>query len=297
MGMTRRLARGIVPDDRVGGRTNMPLLWLRIAVVFYGVGLLYALAQLNRKSDYLSREFILPSVGLGMVFHLVSLVEAAVLEHVTLASVHHSESLLAFLIMFGFMVVRVKYKTTSPGIFIFPLVFLLTFASAIAQRPPQLTNPLLRSGWVFAHIALIFTGYAALFLSFAASLLYLVQSKNLKTKLKNPTSGGMFSRLPALEVIDEIGYKSLILGFPFMTFGLMMGAVLAQQKFGARYFADPKVMLSLLMWIVYVLLIWTRWNSGWRGRRAAYMATFAFLAAIGAWAANFFSGVHRFVAQ
>jgi ABC-type transport system involved in cytochrome c biogenesis permease subunit len=274
----------------------MPLLWLRVAVGLYGVGLLYALAQLNRKGDYLLREFILPSVGLGMIFHFVSLVEVAVLEHATVASVHFSESLLAFIIMFGFMVVRVRYKTTSPGIFIFPLVFLLTFASAIAQQPPQLTNPLLRSGWLFAHVTLILIGYAALFLSFAASLLYIVQSKNLKTKLKHPTSGGLFSRLPALEVIDEIGYKSLIFGFPFMTFGLVMGAVVAQQKFGTRYFTDPKVTLSLLMWVVYVLLIWTRWNSGWRGRRAAYLATFAFLAAIGAWAANFFSGVHRFVA-
>ncbi|HYG99217.1 MAG TPA: cytochrome c biogenesis protein CcsA [Terriglobales bacterium] len=274
----------------------MPLLWLRVAVVFYAVGLLYALALLHRRSEYFSREIILPCVGLGMVFHFVSLVEAAMLEHLSLASVHHSESLFAFLIMFGFMVVRVKYKTTSPGIFIFPLVFLLTFASAIAQRPPELNSPVLRSGWVFAHIALIFTGYAALFLSFVASLLYLVQANNLKSKLKNPTDGGFFSRLPALEVIDEIGYRALVLGFPFMTLGLVTGAVLAQQKFGSMYFVDPKVTLSLLMWVVYVVLLYTRWNSGWRGRRAAYLATVAFLTAIGAWAANYFSGVHRFIA-
>jgi len=49
------------------------------------------------------------------------------------------------------------------------------------------------------------------------------------------------------------------------------------------------------MWAVYVLMLYTRWNSGWRGRRAAYLATFAFLAAVVAWAANFFSVVHRFV--
>ncbi len=274
----------------------MPLLWLRVAVGFYAVGLLYVLALLNRRSDYLSRGFILPCVGLGMIFHFVSLVEAAVLEHVTRASVHHSESLLAFLLMVLFMVVRVKYKTTSPGIFIFPLVFLLTFASAIGQRPPQLANPLLRSGWVGAHIALIFTGYAALILSFVASLLYLVQAKNLKAKMKNPTQGGLFSRLPALEVIDEIGFKALIFGFPFMTFGLVMGAALAERKFGSMYFLDPKVMLSLLMWVVYVLLLYTRWNSGWRGRRAAYLGTIAFIAAIGAWVANYFSVMHRFVA-
>ncbi|MFB3917373.1 MAG: inner membrane protein YpjD [Terriglobales bacterium] len=273
----------------------MPLFWLRVAVVFYAVGLLYALALLSRKSESLSR-IILPAVGLGMVFHFVSLAESAMLEHLTLASVHHSESLLAFLIMFLYMVVRVKYKTSSPGIFVFPLVFLLTFASAIAQRPPTFSNPMLRSSWIVVHISLIFTGYAALFLSFGASLLYLIQARNLKAKLKTKSKSPMTSRLPALETIDDIGYKSLLLGFPFMTLGLVAGAVLAQASYGPVYFRDPKVMLSFLMWSVYVVLLYTRWSAGWRGRRAAYLAAFAFVAAIGAWAANYFSTVHRFIA-
>jgi ABC-type transport system involved in cytochrome c biogenesis permease subunit len=194
------------------------------------------------------------------------------------------------------MVIRVKYKTSSPGIFVFPLVFLLTFASAIAQQPPTFNNPMLRSGWIVVHIALIFAGYAALFLSFGASLLYLLQARNLKAKMKAKSPTGFSSRLPALETIDEIGYKSLLLGFPFMTLGLVAGAVLAQAKYGPVYFRDPKIMLSFLMWSVYVVLLYTRWNAGWRGRRAAYLAAFAFIAAIGAWAANYFSSVHRFIA-
>lgn len=268
----------------------MPLLWLRIAVILYATGVLYALVLLSRRGERLSR-IILPCVSLGMMFQFVSLVEAAVLEHITLASIHYSESLLAFLLMFLFMVFRVKYKTTATGVFIFPLVFLLSFASALAQRPLYLTNPLLRSGWISVHIALILTGYAALFLSFGSSLLYLAQAKQIKAK--QPL--GLFSKLPALETIDEIGYRALLIGFPFMTLGLIAGAVVAQAKFGPTYFHDPKVMLSLLMWGVYVILIYMRWNSGWRGRRAAYLATFGFMAAIMAWAANYFSAMHRFV--
>jgi len=271
----------------------MPLVWLRVAVVFYAAGLFYTLALLGRRAESWKR-IIVPIVSLGMVFHFVSLAEAAALEHLSFASVHYSESLLAFIIMFAFMVVRVIYKTTSPGLFVFPLVFLLTFASAIAQAPLVFTNPLLRSGWVLLHIALIFTGYAALFLSFGASLLYLLQARTLKAKKKSKSQGGFASRLPALETIDDIGYKSLLLGFPFMTFGLVAGAVLAQARFGSAYFLDPKIMLSLLMWVVYVLLLYMRWNNGWRGRRAAYLSAFAFIAALGAWAANFFSSVHRF---
>jgi hypothetical protein len=41
--------------------------------------------------------------------------------------------------------------------------------------------------------------------------------------------------------------------------------------------------------------VYTRWSSGWRGRRAAVLATVAFGVAILVWAANYFSVVHRFV--
>src|SRR5256885_13268702 len=56
---------------------------------------------------------------------------------------------------------------------------------------------------------------------------------------------------------------------------------------------DPKILLSLLMWAMYMLLLFTRWNSGWRGRRAAFLSSFAFLIALVAWAANYRSEERR----
>jgi ABC-type uncharacterized transport system permease subunit len=53
--------------------------------------------------------------------------------------------------------------------------------------------------------------------------------------------------------------------------------------------------LSLLAWAVYMVLVYTRWTAGWRGRKAAMLSTFAFLAALGAWIANYFSSMHRFI--
>lgn len=270
----------------------MSLFWLRVAVAFYGLGLLYALLALARRHQILGR-IIAQVMGIGFVLHFVSLTEHyAANGYLESTTIHVSQSLLAFLLMVFFIGVYIRYRTTAPGIFVFPLVFLLTFSAAVGQRPPQFASPLLRSGWIFVHIALIFTGYAALFFSFAASLLYLLQERSLK--LKQAT--GLLSRLPALEVIDQMGYRSLLLGFPFMTFGILAGSVIAQVEFGARYFSDPKVVLSLLMYGVYILLLYTRWNSGWRGRRAAFLSTFAFLAAVLAWAANYVGTMHRFVA-
>jgi ABC-type transport system involved in cytochrome c biogenesis permease subunit len=163
----------------------------------------------------------------------------------------------------------------------------------VGQQPVLLTAFVSHKGWLAAHIFLIFMGYAALLVSFGASLLYLVQERRLKAK----KASSLISFLPALEVIDQIGYRSLLLGFPFMTLGLITGSVVAITTYGRVDFLDPKILLSLLMWAVYMVMVFTRWNSGWRGRRAAVLATFAVVAAIVAWAANYFSTMHRFMSS
>ncbi len=271
----------------------MPHLWLRVAVALYSIGLVYALLALSKRGQILSR-IVLPAMAMGAAFHLVALTESALESgHWAPVSVHQSESLLAFVLMLFFGGVYARYRMLSPGIFVFPLVFLLAMTASFGEHPPQFTSGLLRSGWIALHIAFIFAGYAALFISFAASILYLLQERSLKSKQMN----GRFFRLPSLDVIDDMGYRSLLFGFPFMTLGLIAGAAIAQNNFGAAYFRDPKVLLSLLMWMVYLVLLFTRWNSGWRGRRAAVMASIAFVTAVGAWAANFVSAVHGYVAR
>ena len=269
----------------------MPLFWLRAALICYGVGLLYSLLVIARRREAFAR-LTMPALWLGAVFHFVSLVESAVeLHQLTPASASETESLLAFLIIAFFLAVWIKYKTLSPGLFLFPLVFLLTFMAAVGPQSAEFSSPLLRRGWIFLHVALVLLGYAALALSGVASVLYLFQEQSLKSK----RPGALAGRMPALEIIDEIGYRSLLFGFPFMTLGLIAGLAVAQSHFGASSFLDPKVLLSLLAWAVYMVLVYTRSTAGWRGRKAAMLSTFAFLAALGAWVANYFSSMHRFV--
>jgi ABC-type uncharacterized transport system permease subunit len=269
----------------------MPLFWLRIAVAIYGAGLAYALYALLLRREAFSKS-LMPVLAPGWVLHGVALTEVAVMYgRGALFTIHQSESLLAWVLTGLFLAMYVRYRTTSPGLFVVPVVFLLSLSAALAQRPAHFTSPWARNGWIVAHIALIFIGYSALFLSFVSSLLYLVQERSLKSKRMLTA----LNRLPSLQTIDEMGYRTLLIGFPFITIGLIMGSVLAQATFGPGWFLDPKILISLVMWFLYMGLLYTRWSSGWRGRKAAYFSTFAFVAALCAWAANFVSGVHRFV--
>ncbi|HKE30306.1 MAG TPA: cytochrome c biogenesis protein CcsA [Candidatus Angelobacter sp.] len=269
----------------------MPLFWLRVALSLYGVGLLYAVLSLWGGRPILTR-IMLPAVGLGTVFHFVAIVEYGMLGTAVAPSfLHQAESLLAFLLMAFFFVVYFKYKTASPGVAVFPMAFLLTVFASAPSSLLSSPSPGVSNRWIIIHVGLILVGYSALFFSFFASILYLIQERNLKAKA---TSGGFWSKLPALATIDEIGYKCLVFGFPFMTLGLIAGSIVAEARFGSSYFLDPKILLSILMWVVYMVLLYTRWSAGWRGRRAAYLAAFAFAAAVLAWSVN--NGWHRFIA-
>src|SRR5260370_35418357 len=143
--------------------------------------MVYAFVALRRTSDLFSR-IALHAASLGMVFHFVSLTELFLSGHVVWASVHNGESLLAFLSMSFFMLIYAIYQTTSPGVVVFPVVFFLTFVAALDEQPVLLAHFVSNKGWVAAHIFLFFIGYAALLVSFCATLFYILQERPLKAR-------------------------------------------------------------------------------------------------------------------
>jgi ABC-type uncharacterized transport system permease subunit len=190
----------------------------------------------------------------------------------------------------AFLLVYWRYKTVSLGIFLLPICFLLGLVPAFRPGQESTAFPMIHVGWIFLHVALLLAAYAALLLSLLASLLYLIQERRLKQKSSTLPS------LPPLETTDQIALKALLFGLPCMTAGLLIGSLIAQSTVGPSYFRDPKILLAFAMWLVYVLMIYIRRQSGLRGRRAVYLSSFVFLVVLAVWAANQFSGVHRFTA-
>jgi len=101
----------------------------------------------------------------------------------------------------------------------------------------------------------------------------------------------------SLEVIDQIGYRGAAPRVSVYDTRPAQCSVLAISTYESVDFLDPKILLSLLMWAVYMVMVFTRWNSGWRGRPAVFLATFAFVAAIVGRFVNYFSAMHRFAAS
>ncbi len=268
----------------------MSLIWLRVAVLLYGVAALAVLpAALYNRPQW--RRLAMPSALGGVFFHFVALVEMLVATHRALpVDTHETLSVLGLLLVVGFLVLAAKYRTASFGIFLLPVAVLLTLVPAFRPGQELIVYPFIRTGWLLLHVVLLLAAYAALFLSLVASLLYLIQERRLKQKRGAPVR----MWLPPLETTDQIAQKALVFGLPCMTAGLLIGSVAALQTVGGAFFADPKVLLSLAMWVAYVAMIFIRRHSGLRGRRAVYLSSFVFLVVLAVWAANQLSLVHRF---
>src|SRR5436305_14040485 len=112
----------------------MPLLWLRVALGCYAIGLLYALLALTQRS-YLLNRIALPAMSLGMVFQFVSLSESVLVGGPgTITLVHKSESCLALLVMAAFMVVVLVYRPTWSGFGGLRLLFLISCVAGAGAR-------------------------------------------------------------------------------------------------------------------------------------------------------------------
>lgn len=270
----------------------MSLLWLRVAVLLYGVAALAVLpAALYDRPWW--RHVAVPATVCGLLFHFVSLAEMLNAAHHELpVERHETQSLLGLLLVLAFLLVYARWKTLAPGIFLIPLAFLMGLLPAFRPGVGTEIVPGLHSGWLFLHIGLLLSAYAALFVSLVASLLYLVQERRLKAKAR----AGNGIKLPPLETIDRMALRALLFGLPCMTAGLLIGSLLADIAYGPRYFGDPKILLAFAMWLAYIGMIYIRRHSGLRGRRAVYLSSFVFLFIVCVWASNQLSAVHRFAA-
>ena len=177
-----------------------------------------------------------------------------------------------------------RYRQRALGLIALPvalalLLYALTIPATIDPLVPALQNNLLLS----IHVAVAIVAYGTFSISFAAAVLHLI--------------GGEHGRrgLPSRELLDEIGYKAVIIGFPFLTLTIVLGAVWAEVAWGRYWSWDPKETASLVTWLIYGSYLHARVVRGWRGQRAAWLLLIGFGAVLFTYFGNlFFGGLHSY---
>ena len=159
------------------------------------------------------------------------------------------------------------------------LLYAMTVPAQIDPLVPALQNNLLLS----VHVAVAIVAYGTFAVAFAAAVLYLLQTDTGRRGL------------PRRELLDEISYKAVMIGFPFLTLTIVLGAVWANVAWGRYWGWDPKETASLVTWLIYGAYLHARVVRGWRGERAAYLLLLGFTAVLFTYFGNlFFGGLHSY---
>ncbi|MGH9488388.1 MAG: cytochrome C assembly family protein [Terriglobales bacterium] len=271
-------------------------LWARVALGFYLAGLAAAvIAALLPEAAQQNAVFGLGrgAVAAGFLFQFVSLVETAAIFTAQSADFYRIVTgLLAFVIAAFFLMVYRTYSPRTLSLIVVPMICLLAAGATIVPAsvrvgPPPLARGLLLNGWIYLHIGLIFVGYAGLVVAMGSGVLYLIAERGLKSK-----TSAAHPILPPLHTLDLVSYRCLLVGFPLLTAGLVIGAYWSDAVLGGVALTDPTVVLALLAWAIYLVLLFARWSAGWRGRRTAYLTLVCFAVALAGWFANGLSPVH-----
>ncbi|MHB1661687.1 MAG: c-type cytochrome biogenesis protein CcsB [bacterium] len=190
----------------------------------------------------------------------------------------------AYVITFGFILIRIFYDFDALG-FIITLVAALALAfasfSPLAPSTIEPTIPALQSYWLIYHIMTLFISYGAFGASFGLGILYLIKNgKESKIGADNKKRGGFVSLLPPSIIIEEAIYKVVVFGLVFLTAGIVIGAAWADSAWGGYWSWDPKETWSLITWLTYILFVHARFTKGWGGKKMAWIAVIGFAVVI-----------------
>jgi len=194
-----------------------------------------------------------------------------------LSNLYESLLFLSWCLLFILKLIESKTKSKIIGAVILPIILLIiSFATIILPKPMQYSSPLvpsLQSNWLMMHVSMMMFSYSVLILGSLLSILMLVLSKT-----KNTTSSlnSFTTNQNLITNLDNWSYRTIGLGFPLLTIGIISGAVWANEAWGSYWSWDPKETWALITWLIFAAYIHARLSKGWGGEKAAILGSCGF---------------------
>jgi cytochrome c-type biogenesis protein CcsB len=270
------------------------ILWMSALFVFSTV--FYWLGLLTRSpfGGSVGSKLCWAAVVLGFTGMMVRWYESYLIGtdvgHIPVSNLYEVFILFSMITATFYLYYEQRYQTRQLGPFVLLVIsaavgFLLWYTVARDAAEIQPLVPALQSWWMKIHVPANFIGYGTFALAAMVGSAYLLKSHGI-----------LADRLPSLEVLDDVMYKAISVGFAFFTVATILGALWAAEAWGGYWSWDPKETWALIVWLNYAAWLHMRLMSGLRGRAAAWWAliglvvtTFAFLGVN-----MFLSGLHSY---
>ena len=245
--------------------TAVMLLYLA-AMVLYFIFLVIKHVKAGKIAGYV--------MVIGFILHTAALVTRGIgAGRLPLTNQYEFATSFAWGISLCFLMFLWKYHFQALGAFVTPVIFLLIGYAAMQSREVRELMPALRSNWLGIHVSTAILSYGAFGVSFAVSLMFL-----MRQKMKDNVFWQ--EHIPEEQKLDMISYRAVSLGFLFLTFVIITGAIWAERAWGSYWSWDPKETWSLITWIIYALYLHLRISKGWKNKSAAMFAVIGFICVI-----------------
>jgi cytochrome c-type biogenesis protein CcsB len=171
-----------------------------------------------------------------------------------------------------YLLLEVSWRERRAGSYV--LVFALLVATYAVTRPPDARAvapllPALRSTWLQVHVLTTLVGYGAFGVAAGLGLMQLIGRPGAKGK-------DLASVEEPVEGVGCAMERGVALGFPWLTLGVLTGAIWAQNAWGRYWGWDPKETWALVTWLWYLLVLHLSPLPRWRGRRLAVLVVAGF---------------------
>ncbi|WP_454561818.1 c-type cytochrome biogenesis protein CcsB [Mycobacterium haemophilum] len=167
-----------------------------------------------------------------------------------------------------------------------PVLILLTISGRWLYANAAPVMPALQSYWLPIHVSVVSLGSGVFLVAGIASILFLLRTSRLADPDPEDAERSEYAlarlvrRFPDAQTLDRIAYRTTIFAFPVFGFGVIFGAIWAEEAWGRYWGWDPKETVSFVAWVVYAAYLHARSTAGWRERRAAWINVVGFVAMV-----------------
>jgi len=229
---------------------------------------------------------LLASFGAFFAF-LSVLLRTIAAERIPLSNMYEFSLTFVLAISLIYLLFERTYGIRQLGSIVISIAFLMTvyiWSLSPALREVDPLIPALQSRPIMtAHVSSAILAYATFAVSFAAAIMFLIANK------------WRVSWLPSPDLLDDIAFRAVTIGFPLLSLVVILGSVWAHEAWGVYWSWDPKETAALFTWLVYAIYLHTRTLRGWRGKRSAVILLFGFGAVMFTYYGNyFFGGLHAY---
>lgn len=161
-----------------------------------------------------------------------------------------------------------------------PVLVLLTVSGKWLYTNAAPVMPALQSYWLPIHVSVVSLGSGVFLVAGVASILFLLKTSRFADPGQDGGLARIVAKLPDAQTLDRIAYRTTVFGFPVFGFGVIFGAIWAEEAWGRYWGWDPKETVSFIAWVVYAAYLHARSTAGWRDRKAAWINVVGFVAMV-----------------